>query len=177
MIPLQCAVNWYDDCSNYPVLEIMVDQIPFLESMRFEHRHFDTQRDLWFAHKDGYVKFFAWSGPENEGGYYGAEFLITLVDGSNVVLKGPWSSRTGIMNQFFIPQCIDAHLNTEDDPYFLAGAVSLPFALSAITLCEEPIQLVVKKLLCLEYFFVPERIEQPRERSKSANLSGHISLS
>lgn len=155
MRPVACSVNWYEGYSNDPRLQIVVDEKPKFEDLRYEHKG----ESLWFAHKEGYVSFFSWRGPGNEDGYCGRKYTITLLNGTKKDLLGPWSSRSGVMNQYFIPQCLDVSLKTTQDTYscWCAGAVTLEFALEAIKLCEEPIELVVKESHG-EYIFVPKKI-------------------
>ena len=154
MKPISCSVEWYEEYSNDPILQIVVDEIPSREDLRYQHK-----RNLWFAEKDGYVSFFAWAGPGNEGGFYSSKYAIILEDGSTVTLLGPWSSNSAAINKYFIPQCLDVAIKTEEDKFscWCSGAVSLEFALEAIKLCEEPIELIVKNLDYGYYIFVPQR--------------------
>lgn len=154
MKPISCSVEWYEGYANDPKLQIVVDGKPKFEDLRYEHKG-----GLWFAEKGGYVSFFSWHGPKNEEGYCGRCYPITTVEGEEVLLLGPWSSRSGVMNQYFTPQCLDVSLKTVSDTYscWCAGATTLEFALEAIKLCEEPIELVVKESHG-EYLFVPRKI-------------------
>lgn len=155
MKPVACSVNWYEGYANDPVLQIVVDRIPNAEEFRYDHKD-----GLWFAEKEGYVRFFSWNGPGNEEGYGNRCFPIKTKDGEEVVLRGPWSSRSGVMNKYFNPQSLDVSVKTEDSPYetlWYSGHVTLLFALEAIKLCEEPIELVVKESHG-EYIFVPKKI-------------------
>ena len=153
MKPISCSVEWYEKYANDPILQIVVDEIPSREDLRYQHK-----RSLWFAEKDGYVSFFCWKGPGDDGGYYGSKYTIILEDGSTVTLLGPWSSNSAAMNRNFIPQCLDVAIKTEEDNFscWCSGAVSLEFALKAIKLCEEPIELAVKNT-AYGYFFLPQR--------------------
>jgi len=156
MKPISCSVEWYEKWANDPILQIVVDEIPNREDLRYKHK-----QTLWFAEKDGYVSFFYWEGPNNNGGYYGSNYKITLEDESTVTLLGPWSSNSAAVNMQFIPQCLDVSIKTEKEKLscWCSGAVSLEFALEAIKLYEEPIELVVKNT-AYGYIFVPQRRKQ-----------------
>lgn len=59
----------------------------------------DIQTLWWSEHPLGFVSFYAHSGGEqNEGGFGGSNFNITLTDGTTKLLRGPWSSRPGYGN-------------------------------------------------------------------------------
>lgn len=117
---LNASVNWYLDCGNDPRLEIVVDEIPEAAEMLFEQKD-----DLYFAEKDGYVKFFAYSKPGN--GYGGHVYNITMKDGSERALVGPWSSRAGCMNAAGFTPSVDV-VATDHRGYRLAIAITLELA-------------------------------------------------
>ena len=62
---------------------------------------FEEREGLYRAQHEEFVKFYAWKGPGNEGGFGGSVFLITMQDGTKRKLLGPWSSRAGACNSFF----------------------------------------------------------------------------
>ena len=98
---LKAKVNWMDGYASDPILEILVDRVPSTEACRFEQRG-----PLWFAELDGFVEFFAWHGPGNEGGFCGTEIEITMTDGRQVTLKGPWSSNSRAMEEAGFPPSV-----------------------------------------------------------------------
>lgn len=152
MKPIACSVNWYEGYSNDPVLQIVVDKIPADEELIYEKKGVS----LWFAEKDGYVRFFSSRGEENGKGYCGRCFQIKTKGGEEVTLRGSWSSRAGLINNYFTPQCLEVLIKTSSNSNgcWHSGAVTLLFALKAIKLCEEPIELVAKEFHG-EYTFVP----------------------
>lgn len=155
MKALECSVEWYEKYANDPELRIIVDELPNQEDLRYKHIDLGAN-ELWFAEKEGYVSFFSWTSPKQDEGFGGRHFPITLEDGSMITLLGPWSSRAGVMNKWFLPQCLDVSLKPSHDKYDLwyGASVTLNFALEAIKLCVEPIDLVVKYKHG-EYIFVP----------------------
>lgn len=129
---LDANVDWQEEVVNDPVLEVLVDEIPSVEDMQFEH--YDG---LWYAELDGFVRFYSWTGPENEGGFGGRNVTVMTVDGREVTLKGPWSSRTGAMNMVGFGPCVRARITTDSAVMdrghsFHLGAVTLAFAKRAI---------------------------------------------
>jgi len=130
---IDARVEWNERWSNNPELCVLVDHIPAFSEMRYQH-----VGQLWWAELDGYVSFFAWKGPGNEGGLGGAQYTITLTDETQVTLKGPWVSRAGVMNKHFDP-CLDVVLFTVRDAFEkgggLAGAITLELAKEALKFC------------------------------------------
>jgi hypothetical protein len=85
-----------------------------------------------------------------------------MKNGTEKTLIGPWSSRAGAMSSKFRP-VLDVSIQQENDKFpglWYAGHVTLEFALEAIKLCAENIELVVKDSH-EEYIFVPKRIIHP----------------
>lgn len=134
---ISAQVDWKEGYANDPKLQVLVDEIPGRSELRFEH-----EDDLWVAIEDGYVEYFAWSGDGNDGGYSGRCFEITTVDGDQVTLKGPWSSRAGCVNNRGFGPVVDVELAT--DPGVLergytykAGTLTLSAAKQAVDLVDD----------------------------------------
>lgn len=130
-------VDWMEGYANDPKLQVLVDEIPDRSELRFEH-----EDGLWVAIENGYVEFFAWSGDGNDGGYSGRCFEITTVDGEEVTLKGPWSSRAGCVNKRSFGPVVDVELATDPEVLergytFKAGTLTLSAAKQAIDLVDE----------------------------------------
>lgn len=136
---IDAGIDWREDVSNDPVLELLVDEIPVRSEMRFQH---DEERGLWYGEKDGFVRFYFWSGPENEGGFGGHNFTIQTVDGEEVTLRGPYSSRSSVMNKVGFGPCVGVRITTdpavlENGHTFQTGAVTLEVAKQAVDSIEE----------------------------------------
>lgn len=133
---LDAEVNWREHVANDPVLELHVDEIPDRREMRFEH---NAERGLWYGEHGGFVMFYSWKGPKNEGGFGGQHYRITTVEGEDVILKGPWSSRAGVMNKAGFGPCVRARITT--DPAIRksghTGAVTLRVAKEAVDAVED----------------------------------------
>jgi hypothetical protein len=134
---LDAQVDWREDVDNDPRLEVLVDEIPDRSELRFEH-----EDGLWVAIDNGYVEYFAWSGDGNDGGYSGRSFEITTVDGEQVTLKGPWSSRAGCVNKRSFGPVVDVRMATDPDVLergytFRTGTLTLSAAKQAIDLADE----------------------------------------
>ncbi len=146
MKPLKSQVNWMEGYANSPVLQVLVDKIPDMSNAIYLH-HPDG---LYFAEKDGYVRFFSYKGPGQ--GYAGRCFPIRVALGNGrleqevamragrykeEVLVGPWSSRAGVMNMYGFTPCME--ISITDDPgvmkrgyTFYGAAVTLEFAKEAV---------------------------------------------
>ena len=94
---LDVTVDWMEGWGNAPRIVLMLAGEPNIKALRYEVKD-NTYRAI---DKDGYVSFFAWRGPGNEGGYGGREFPITMTTGFEVILKGPWSSNSDSVNRVF----------------------------------------------------------------------------
>lgn len=135
------SVDWREDVGNDPRLQVVVDEIPSRDEMRFEH-----EDRIWLGTKSGFASYFAWSGDGNDGGYSGRSFEITTVDGEQVTLKGPWSSRAGCVNQRSFGPIVDVRITTDPSALergytFRTGSLTLEAAKQAIDLVDEPCHL------------------------------------
>ena len=155
---LDAQIAWREDVGNDPQLEVLVDETPDRCDLKFEH-----EDSLWVAIDNGYVEYFAWSGNGNDGGYSGRSFQITTVDGEEVTLKGPWSSRAGCVNQRHFGPVVDVRLATDPGVLergytFRTGTLTLSAAKQAIDLVDEDAHLEqVVKFDSDEPYWIPVR--------------------
>jgi len=89
---VDAAIDWNKTFTG-PRLVVLVDEIPQIDEMQFERND-----SIWYAEKDGLCRFFAWSEDADHQGFGGHAFRLPMVDGDDVVLKGPYSSRAGVVN-------------------------------------------------------------------------------
>jgi len=155
---LDAQVDWREDVGNDPRLEVLVDETPGRSELRFEHAG-----GLWVAVDNGYVEYFACSGDGNDGGYCGRSFEVTTVDGEQVTLKGPWSSRAGCVNKRRFGPVVDVRLATDPEVLergytFKSGTLTLSAAKQAIDRANEAAHLErVVKFDSDEPYWVPVR--------------------
>ena len=154
---LDARVDWREDVANDPRLEVLVDEIPDRSELRFEN-----EDELWVAIEDGYVEFFAWSGNGNDGGYSGRCFEISTVDGDEVTLKGPWSSRAGCVNQRSFGPVVDVRMTSEPDVFeqghtFRSSTLTLSAAKQAIDLADDDGHLERVEKFDDEPYWIPVR--------------------
>lgn len=81
---LSARVDWNEEFDNPANLVVRVDELPIKE-LRYERKG----RYL-FAESQGYVSFF-YDDPNDHAGYGGQTFKLTMKDGSETELIGPWS--------------------------------------------------------------------------------------
>lgn len=91
---LNMRVNWMLGYLNNPSIEVLVDKIP--EDLRYKKKR-SGSHTLYWAEKEGYVHFLA-HNLNDQTGFYGSKFNLTLEDGTVDTIKGPWSSRSGVFN-------------------------------------------------------------------------------
>jgi len=124
---LGASVNEHIGYANPPTLELVVDRVSSYDEFVYNTRPFGRST-LYFGVMDGEVHFFSHS-PENEYGYGERKFKLTLADGTVRELKGPWSSRAGVMSPLFRP-VVDVTLIWAGIKY--AGHVTLELAQEAV---------------------------------------------
>lgn len=135
---LDMAIDWNHGYANDPVLCLQVDRIFYREEFVYEEKD-----GIYYGVRGEQASFFAWKGPGNEGGFGGEDYILTMKDGTTATLKGPWSSRSSVINHHFEEQCIEVRLTkfplTKDpdgrvrsENGFLAGAITTKLAGSCL---------------------------------------------
>ncbi len=131
---LKARVEEHGRYMNQPELQVLVDKMPEWDELRWEH----DGRRLWWAVKDGMFYKFSHSveTPErNEGGYGGCVYPLIMKDGSEVLLAGPWSSRTACFHHLypaFEASIFEYERDWERGYTACAGALTLTTAVEAI---------------------------------------------
>ena len=119
---LKMKVKWNEGLGNSPELQVLVNRIPESDEMIYEHKD-----GLYFAERTGYVRFYAVSHSGN--GFGGREFKLKMKDGKEVTLKGPWSSRSAIMNQMGFTHSMEVHITDNPEKYergyFMSGNITM----------------------------------------------------
>lgn len=107
-------LNWDID----PEVEIEVDRMQSLEDHNFRY---EERRSCYRAEdENGFGSFYFWQSPNNNGGFGGRSFPITMQDGREILLKGPFSSNSACINQVFpdrkplIEVCFTEKTNYQD---------------------------------------------------------------
>jgi len=112
---LDTKVDWYEEYANEPELVLIVDKMSLPNEFEYEKIN-GEDTTLYFAeHENGLVDFFSHSF-NNQRGYGGRTFDLKMKDGTIQSIKGPWSSRPGVMNNFF-PHCIECKVIERDGDY------------------------------------------------------------
>ena len=134
---LNATVNWMHGWGNSPCLFLLVDQIPPVSEARYQFKQYGQGEDhgFYFSEQDGYVRFYYYHGPDR--GFGGATLNLTLVDGSEVELIGPWSSRPACLTKEGFPACTGVTITDDEKVWqrgytFYAGNVLLDIAREAI---------------------------------------------
>lgn len=117
-------IKWMDHCNNAPTLELLVSRIPKSEEHRYELR-----QGLYFSEVEGFCSFFSWDGTPDRG-YGGRSFHITMKDGTETDLVGPWSSSSSAVSSVGFGPCADVNITDEPGAYergytFYAGSVTM----------------------------------------------------
>lgn len=96
MKALRVTINWNWGVGNPPSLYALVDQLPKGLRYRFKQSGKGLYHGLYFAEEEGYVSFYSYRGPA--GGFGGRRFVLTLENGEECTLIGPWSGSCAGMN-------------------------------------------------------------------------------
>ena len=146
---LDARVRWYDGYANDPVLEILVDEVPNTSSIK--HHKIDLGNGvMYIGQKEGYVHY-VFHNPRDEEGFGGALFNLPMEDGEVEKIKGPWSSRAGVINQLSyhfkeVPQVVDVAIGIQKVPNrewvtHMAGSITKQKAEQAIRKMKEDVYL------------------------------------
>ena len=124
---LKAEINWYEGYANDPNFIMHVDSMPDNDEFIFEAKELTPERTLYFAeHESGLVRFYC-HDTRNESGYGGSSVTLNMKDGSTKTIKGPWSSRSGAMNNHF-RHSVECSIRPEDTGYNLGGHITVELA-------------------------------------------------
>jgi hypothetical protein len=149
-------IDWKEEYANDPKLILYVDELPDRSEIQYEG---SKEEGIWYGeHESGYVSFFAWSGGQQDG-FGGRHYEIETVDGEEVTLKGPWSSRAGVMNQRGYGPCLDVLYRTHLDQLGgQTGAITLEAAEEAARQYLEDVEFErIEKFDANEPYYIPTR--------------------
>jgi len=90
------------------VFIVTVDKLPFTEDMTYDKIAIDDHSYLYYAYErdSGYVSFML-SDDRDQRGYGGREFKLNLRDKTVATVKGPWSSRSDVVNGWVDKETVD----------------------------------------------------------------------
>jgi len=126
---LGAKVDPMEKYANDPYLLVLLDEKGLKDHDPSKQVHEVFQREdghtlyraVW---EDGYVHFLA-HNPKNQNGYGGSTFAVMTKQGL-VALKGPWSSRPGVMNAAFgDPYCFSATFCYQSEYLRVSGALTV----------------------------------------------------
>lgn len=101
---VRMKIDRYEGYANRPAFILTAENVPGADELRYEVRD-----GCYFAEKNGLVRFYYYTKPGD--GFGGSKFLITMTDGTEKELIGPWSSRAGVMNGQGFKPCLEVVLN------------------------------------------------------------------
>lgn len=120
---IDVSVNWMTRYANRPTFEIKIEgSLPSLETATFRAIPLEHGTLYFGTHEDSPIVHFFYHDSQNERGYAGTKFDLTMSDGSTVSLVGPWSSRAGVVNRYVNDHILDVTL-IPSDGYRMSGAI------------------------------------------------------
>lgn len=95
----KCYLNLNEQWDITPEVVMEVESLPknFINSFVYEERDGCYRAEM----PNGFAYFMHWRGPGNAGGSGGRHVYVSMTDGSIRTLKGPWSSNSMSVNEFF----------------------------------------------------------------------------
>jgi len=119
-------LNWMEGWHNATGIHLLMDEneMPAISDLRYEETKVNATTGVVFAEKDGFVDYFCYNSDKN--GYGGRTFNLKMKDGTEKSLKGPWSSRAGVMNAKGFTPCVDVTIEVSRYRLY-ACAVTLDF--------------------------------------------------
>lgn len=94
---LDIRVRWDLAYGNSPSLYILVDDIKPMYNMKWKKKQGTIDNYTGYAYWGSvgpFYRFWSWSGEGNDGGIGGAKEIVTMEDGSEETLLGPWSGNS-----------------------------------------------------------------------------------
>ena len=148
------AIQTQDRGSGWPLVTVFVDRVPKLSEYRFEERDGNYR-----AERDGLVSFLAYQGPGE--GFGGAVFPVTMTDGSERKLLGPWSSRSSVVNPAFPDRspCVEVILEDAAGMRW-SGAVTVETLRDALAKFEEGWVLETREYVRGEFHYEARRADR-----------------
>ncbi len=160
---INAKVNWNDHYSNDPELVVLVDEIPNRSDIVYNKLEMYGGA-LYYGEKGGYSSYM-YHDPLDEKGYGGAVMEIEVHKVGKETIRGPWSSRCGVVNRAGFGPCLDASMTTDPKAFergftLMAGAITREVAEEAVNMMDG---IVLEKVVVgkNEFRFVPRK-EVPR---------------
>ena len=95
------GVQYMDnEYGNRPIFVVKMSRVASTNEFIYARHEVDPNSILYLGTLGDQVNFFC-HNRLNERGYGGRVYNLRLLDGSTVDIKGPWSSRSGVMNKYF----------------------------------------------------------------------------
>lgn len=136
---IDARVDWQEKYSHPPRMDILVESIQ--DELLYEKHLVGDDHILYYGESpEGYVNYYV-HNPADQSGFGGRLFRFKLYNGTTEVVRGPWSSRAGIVNKLGIGPVVDVAI-TDDQDRFETGrslsraAVTIRAAKCAIDLAE-----------------------------------------
>lgn len=119
-------LDWMEGWHNATGIHLLMDgsEMPAISDLRYEETKLSATTGVVFAEKDGYVNYFFYNS--DQSGYAGRVFKLKMKDGTEKILKGPWSSRAGVMNAMGFTPCVDVTIEVSRNTLF-SCSVTLDF--------------------------------------------------
>jgi hypothetical protein len=134
---LDARIDWFHGWANAPELQVLVDHYPDTSDLKFV-----KCGDLYYAQGEDVAHFYAWDGKPGQG-FGGRQFRLNMEDGTQTVLKGPFSSNAGFVNFMGFGPVVEVGLVEEEDRgYWESGEVSY-----AVNLLLETVEVAMARYL------------------------------
>lgn len=104
---INVQIDHHEGYANSPTFDVYVDKLPSRDELIYAECLIKHSTLYLAITKDGYASYML-HNPSNESGFGGSKFTFKVLNSDEPrVIRGPWSSRAGIVNKFFTTQIVD----------------------------------------------------------------------
>ena len=121
MLIIDSSINWMEDWDNHPTIDMEVDKLPNRKDYRY--RAYPVAGGTLYVSDNTEIISFFYHDKNDETGYGGSSFTLIMEDGSEVTIKGPWSSNGTAVERVTGVSSVCAHVKERVTGEY-AGATS-----------------------------------------------------
>lgn len=99
-------IDWMAHFGNHPRLILKLGRVPAFDAFRWKERRFDSNSAIFWSVLDGHVRYLT-EDKQDQTGFGGSKWDLTMEDGSTRVLVGPWSGHAGNLHRLGMATAVE----------------------------------------------------------------------
>lgn len=108
---LDAKIRWNERHGNDPEIMVLVNgNMPMMQERKYVKKN-----GLYYSESGGWVSLFSYHGPGD--GYGGRSYRLKMMDGTEEILHGPFSSRPGVANAERMSDLYNSRLTPQGVPH------------------------------------------------------------